>query len=233
MLDSNYSTCGEDISTSSELLSSSYQNSSSSTSEPTSSISSSSSLSSSSSSSSSSSILTNVIPANERSVLFASHRINESIIVCKRIIMLMEGQVFIDGPVEHFLNLLYQYYQVDVIVNNNDCNDNIDHVDYVDDDNYSNINSIYHHHHHHHNHHRCIHRFIVLLRSINVNQEVIERIVIYSSELIRITFNRKLMSISKLWKSLIYWKNMNIIKKYSFRAMELEEVLATIISKAK
>lgn len=55
---------------------------------------------------------------NERlqSVLFSSHRIDECLRLCDRVLILVEGQRYLDAPLDVFAQALGDYYQVDLFL---------------------------------------------------------------------------------------------------------------------
>ena len=63
--------------------------------------------------------------------------------------------------------------------------------------------------------------------------EMLERIVEYSPTLVRLTFEKRLVPLTKIWTILGDLKRDNVLEKYSFRTMGMEEALATIIASSK
>lgn len=49
-----------------------------------------------------------------QSLLFASHRLDECLAICGRVLMLHRGQAYFDGPMEAFDDIAQLFYQVDV-----------------------------------------------------------------------------------------------------------------------
>ena len=138
-------------------------------------------------------------------LLFTSHRVDEAFTLCNEIIMLIDGQIFMKCPSIAFIDLIHRYYQVDVYIN----------VEYTDD----NVRDIQE-------------AFLSRLYECIGGKSSIERIVIYGS-LLRLTFRKLEVPVTKLWNKLDMWRYHGIIKKYMFRAMELEEILATILVASK
>lgn len=60
-----------------------------------------------------------------------------------------------------------------------------------------------------------------------------ERVVEYSPTLLRLTFEKRLVPLSKLWITLEQLQRSGAIEKVSFRTMDMEEALATIIASSK
>jgi hypothetical protein len=170
----------------------------------------------------------------QQSLLMSSHRIDESLSLCDRVLMLVDGQTFLDGDINAFNDLAYQYYQVDVVLNaaynihtgggglsglsTSDCYVplSISLVDY----------------------------FVLQLESVckaaNIRDEnssssskCIERVVAYSETLVRVTFEKRLVPMSLIWHRLAQWRvEYDLVTRFSFRNMDMEEVLATVISTA-
>ena len=63
--------------------------------------------------------------------------------------------------------------------------------------------------------------------------ESYERVVQYNPNLMRLTFEKRLVPLTKVWKILGDLKEENVLEKYSFRTMGMEEALATIIASSK
>lgn len=49
-----------------------------------------------------------------RSALFASHRLDECVTLCDRVLLLFEGRVIFDGPMNAFENVTTLFYQLDI-----------------------------------------------------------------------------------------------------------------------
>ena len=60
-----------------------------------------------------------------------------------------------------------------------------------------------------------------------------ERVVEYSPTLIRLTFEKRLVPLTEVWSILGDLKRENVLERYSFRSMGMEEALATIIASTK
>ncbi len=62
--------------------------------------------------------------------------------------------------------------------------------------------------------------------------ESVERVVQYSPQLARLTFEKRLVRLSDVWTVLLDRKRSGLIRDYSFRAMDMEEVLSTTLEMA-
>jgi energy-coupling factor transporter ATP-binding protein EcfA2 len=141
---------------------------------------------------------TRAICSSHQGLIFSSHRIDESFAICEKVLMLVDGQVYINGPASMFLDLLSSFYQVDFILT-------------------LIINA---------------EQFLGIMLTFLGKIEMTERIVIYSPTFLRITFNKQRVPISRLWEELDEWMNNGQLDRYYFRSMEMEEILAIILSTA-
>jgi ABC-type multidrug transport system ATPase subunit len=139
-------------------------------------------------------------------LLFASHRVDEAFALCDEVLMLVNGQVFLQCPSLAFVELVHRYYQVDVYVCVDACADNVRDVQ---------------------------ESFLGRLFECIGGKTSVERIVIYGQVLIRLTFRKSQVSVTKLWNKLDMWRYHGLISKYLFRSMEMEEILATILVASK
>ena len=64
-------------------------------------------------------------------------------------------------------------------------------------------------------------------------KENIERIIKYSNNFIRFTFEKDLVSLYTIWNHLDQWIEELLINSYKFKNMDMEEVLSTIINSSK
>jgi len=193
----------------------------------------------------------------QQGMLFASHRIDESLAVCSRVLMLVRGKVFLDGPISMFHDLAYRYYQVDITLPSLSINDEMDHTkDNLDID----IGYAYQHDASPveaptpttEEANVRMDRFLCMIaqsllptsdaprnsdsssthakRETSIHTaEHLERCVIYSDTLVRITFQKRIVPISIMWEQLTRWQQSEVILTYAFRNMEMEEVLSSII----
>ena len=140
-------------------------------------------------------------------LLFASHRIDETISVCNKVLLLFRGQKYIDGDIRSFNEVAFKFYQVDVAVAASTAarvsgttliptaSDSTD----------------------------CIHELLSGMGNI-------ERVALYSDRLVRLTLEKEVVSLYSLWVRLEQLKRNRFIDSYAFRLMDTEEVLSTILS---
>jgi len=233
-------------------------------------------------------------PGRGRALLFASHRIDESIAVCGRVLMLAEGGLlYLDGSIDSFHALVHRFYQVDLILllpaataavvvvpvaaGTTTGSSGFDAVNSVNDvssdpeaEQLPQSRQQQQQQQHQEQEQEQDHGQATPLPQVQVPRhgydghillpsttssttssssmehvidsiaaevggfECIERIVVYSQSRLRITFEKRVVSISKIWQLLSTWKRKNkLLRKYSFRNMEMEEVLSTIIASSK
>lgn len=194
-------------------------------------------------------------------LLFASHRIDECITTCNRVVMLVEGRVYFDGSVHAFDQLATLFYQVDLVLS----------APREDVSSFSSFSSLpsrksdiieetewleTHRQEERSQDHTAPHRslqypisaspcpspspflshsgqviFGIGLRCGGLH--LLERVVEYSPTLVRLTFEKRLVPLTKVWDILGDLKRENVLDRYSFRSMALEEALATIIASSK
>jgi hypothetical protein len=169
-------------------------------------------------------------------VVFSSHRIDESLAVCDRVLMLVEGQTYLDGDMSAFHALAYQFYQVDVLLDGqynmhtnsllsplamSDCYVPLS-ISLSDFFLLHVANAC--------RQMQCADQPISSMKSPVSEGNCIERVVVYSDTLLRLTFEKRLVSMSALWTRLSEWRAQGLVAKHSFRAMDMEEVLATLIA---
>ena len=211
-------------------------------------------------------------------LLFASHRIDECISTCNRVLMLVEGSVYFDGSVHAFDELASLFYQVDLVlltssssssptitpipvsVNSStspyltfnpptnkiivdttlfstsySCQDQTPYP--VDRESKIALNVDHQEEEKSVDFHPSIcspSENIIMAISLRCGgMEMLERIVEYSPTLVRLTFEKRLVPLTKIWTILGDLKRDNVLEKYSFRTMGMEEALATIIASSK
>lgn len=145
----------------------------------------------------------------QQGLLFASHRIDETIAVCNKVLLLFKGQKYIDGNISSFNEVAFKFYQVDVVITNFSC-------EATKKVNPGAFSSIY--------------EFVDCIYDILNGMENVERVVVYSDNLVRFTFEKALVRLSSLWMRLAQFKQLAVIESYAFRLMDTEEVLSTIIA---
>ena len=187
-------------------------------------------------------------------LLFASHRIDECVSTCNRVLMLVEGSVYFDGSVHAFDQLASLFYQVDLVLpsplapvgsssfssfasipsnqpmSSEEANwleaqrkkeEGLeDSPTRTDDDPGSAFRS-------------PSERVIFEIGRLCGGLHLFERVVEYSPTLIRLTFEKRLVPLTEVWSILGDLKRENVLERYSFRSMGMEEALATIIASTK
>ena len=167
---------------------------------------------------------------HHQTVLFASHRIDECVQVCSRVIMVHGGRLHFDGVLKTFDELCSRFYQVDIVAHRglepvpcpgtlpphtlNGISSTGFIMDVVNDlkrtftgtPGVSNL-------------------------STNSSDESVNfiRVVVYSPRFARLTIEKRSLPLSLLWIQLQKLKVDEVISKYSFRKMDMEEMLAIII----
>ncbi len=168
----------------------------------------------------------------KQALLFASHRIDESLAICDRVLMLSEGQVFLDGPIARFSELAARFFQLDVLLNSEyNLHSNAVLCSLAMSDSYIPLSI------------SLVDFFVLQLANAACSSSSkagggealghkrnIERVVSYSSTLVRVTFEKRLVPISSMYAHLSLLREQGLVLRFSFRAMDLEEVLATVIA---
>lgn len=132
----------------------------------------------------------------EQSLIFSSHRIDESFAICDKVLMLVDGQVYIDGPSSIFIDLMTSYYQVDILLTPTSTNEDLFHI---------------------------VEQYFGSL-------QLLERVVVYNDRLLRLTLHKQRVPVSRWWSALLTWQHNQVVACFYFRTMEMEEILATILS---
>jgi ABC-type multidrug transport system ATPase subunit len=168
-----------------------------------------------------------------QSMLFTSHRVDECIDICNRVVMLSGGRTVFDGPTSSFESLSTQFYQVDVWFATEP-------TELTSADGLS-----------------------VLLAALQADPAVLatghagltERAVYYGVDLCRITFDKTVVPLSVCWRTLEAFQTHSVggqgptgsqqrnsssasvtagcVSRYSFRAIDMEEILAILIAHTK
>lgn len=215
-------------------------------------------------------------------LLFASHRIDECISTCNRVLMLVEGNVYFDGSVHAFDQLASLFYQIDLVLpttippspspstpsstsstpsasslQTNIFSSKVDeissslppplspHLPAL----HSIVNQVQIVSNEDQNREResssdnvakisppflsPTERVMFKISERCGGLELVERIVEYSPTLVRVTFEKRLVPLTKIWNILGDLRRENVLEKYSFRTMGMEEALATIIASSK
>ena len=161
-------------------------------------------------------------------ILFSSHRIDECVRVCDRVLMLYNGEIKFDGPMQTFDQLATFFYQIDILLpvttplsssipsSTNTIKDTEDIEPMNDTQTTFRISE-----------HML--QVVRMLESVAIDPKgKCLRIVEYSSWLARLTCEKKVLPMSALWRKLMELKKIGIIQKYSFRCMDMEEILSII-----
>jgi hypothetical protein len=200
---------------------------------------------------------------SHQGLLFASHRIDECISTCDRVLMLVAGRLYFDGSVHAFDELATHFYQVDLVLspitrgsllelkilelklgtetkadkcspqsfNSSDSSNNVDSDNGNVPNSYGDSSS-------------CGSndstpgdlspaRRIIRIIGLKGGGLNFERVVEYSPTLVRLTFEKRLVSLTEVWSILGSLKKEGLLERYSFRVMGMEEALATIIASSK
>lgn len=179
-------------------------------------------------------------------LLFASHRIDECISTCNRVVMLVEGRVYFDGSVHAFDQLAGLFYQADIVLPVPSASGSSSFSSFLEmppsrfmskeetnwlegqnrkekDSSTIQINPLY-----------TPSEFVISEVGRRCGGlHLLERVVEYSPTLIRFTFEKRLVPLSKAWSVMGALTGEGAAERYSFRAMGMEEALATIIASSK
>lgn len=166
----------------------------------------------------------------QQGLLFASHRIDECNSLCDRVIIIHEGMLFFDGPISSFSSIASSFYQVDIY---------LPQVFVTSPPNKQGIG-----------YHESDSHQVNRLRAMKQKRKqknvidsldmfckemgsTFERLLIYSTNLIRITFEREHLPISAIWRQLETIRLHGDIERYAFREMDMEEALSNMIESTK
>jgi len=145
-------------------------------------------------------------------LLFSSHRIDETVSVCNKVLLLLQGQKYMEGSIKSFNAVAFKFFQVDVTI---DPHLQKSGLLSVEQDNGSNMRA-----------------FLAHMSVVCNGESNIERIVVYSNSLVRLTFEKEVMSLFMVWKFLdeMVKTKSSDVRSFAFKVMDMEEVLATLIS---
>ena len=166
---------------------------------------------------------------SHQTVLFASHRMEECLVICRRVLLLLGGKLLFDGNISDFSTISDLFYQVDIEID-------IDLPRKSISGPWS--TSIF------------LQQLLQRLQfCLSLSTETIdccqlyERMICYSDTLIRITFEKQKCPVSVAWDVLTdhgegcgretNYEFASIIRSVSFRTMNMEEIFAVIIDGAK
>lgn len=140
-------------------------------------------------------------------MIFSSHRLDECVQLCDRALMMYDAQLQFDGAMHTLSELCGMFFQVDI------------HLVPVSDAVYSAVTPM--------------DNFLsILIDSIGPGSPI-ERVVVYSAELIRITFGKNRVRFSTIWRALQKLANDQQILQYTFRCIDIEDIFSIIISNSK
>lgn len=200
--------------------------------------------------------LKHAVDSESQALLFASHRIDESLAVCERVLMLVEGQVYLDAPIHCMHDLAHRFYQVDISLSATytaplhggdlsqqdtplqECGlpldeedvgiamDNVGEFPEQAQQQRKQLQSTAG------TSEERLKEFIAELALSVGGRCNLERVVTYSNTLLRITLQRDRVPVTVVWTQLAVWLESDRIRSYAFRSMEMEEVLSTILATA-
>jgi ABC-type multidrug transport system ATPase subunit len=166
-----------------------------------------------------------------QAMVFASHRMEECLVVCNRVLLLFGGRLQFDGPISEFSKVTDLFYQVDIEI----CS-----MPSCRGANSANAS------------HNVLNQFVnsllYKLRAVLFPESVegdgapttvFERIVRYSTSKVRFTIEKTKCPLSVMWSILAEWKSEawespNIcITSFSLRKMSIEEIFAAMVDAAK
>jgi len=157
-------------------------------------------------------------------VIFSSHRIHECLRVCTRVLMLYNGRLHFDGPMDTFDKLASLFYQLDITLPSRDE---------VSDSSSLNVapaSKVVK---------SCVDEVISELKEVvcagagrprdaqNEDQSI--RVVRYSDFFVRITCKKTAFPLSRMWTALMNIRDRGDVLKFSFRCMDMEDVLSFVI----
>ena len=175
-----------------------------------------------------------------QSILFASHRLQECLSVCNRVLMLYNGVLVYDGSINTFNSLSELFYQIDIKIPKLNHNKYIQLIDNI----YklqliNNLDTMYIQAYRSDINNDKTDYIIQILKSIYTKNKIAKlnsslfRVIKYSAYYIRLTIDKTNYPLSKIWNILSILKTYNLIDIYLFRQVEMEDVLALIIEMSK
>lgn len=178
-----------------------------------------------------------VLPSAQ-AILFASHRMEECLVVCRRVLLLFGGRVQFDGPISEFSKVTDLFYQVDVEI-----------YEQLKGGEQSNASSLLS------TPPTTVHtmtnfidaflrklQFALLTKGPATSSPLyfaFERIVRYSNTKVRFTFEKSKCPLSVVWSVLAEWKTeawepqVTMLSSMSLRKMSIEEIFAAMVDAAK
>jgi ABC-2 type transport system ATP-binding protein len=191
------------------------------------------------------------LPASQ-AMIFASHRMEECLVICRRVLLLFGGRLQFDGPISEFAKVTDLFYQVDVEIED-ECFQS--YVSASTDFNSKARMSTF------------VEVFLNKLQlAVSIGSSgdssgsdggsriFVERIVRYSNSLVRFTFEKTKCPLSVMWNVLTEWNTQchtpqqqtqshtqtqtqiqtpSLIRSMSLRKMSMEEIFAAMVDSAK
>jgi ABC-type multidrug transport system ATPase subunit len=168
------------------------------------------------------SYLANLPP--HQAMIFASHRLDECLRICRRVFMLYGGRIQFDGDMTILDSISDLFYQIDVslvskVIKDGDLSSPRSPSPPED-------------------HTALVSEFLDCFReslqrqhsSLSNGGGELERVVVYNPSLVRMTLEKNLVPFSRAWTILDQMSQRGAIDKYSFRRMDMEEIFAIILS---
>jgi ABC-type multidrug transport system ATPase subunit len=161
--------------------------------------------------------------ASEQGLLFASHRVDECVLTCDKIVVLCEGRAVLHGPIRDFYDMATEFYLLDLRVINR-------------------TRSL-----------SAIHEFVALMRrallsrmgpsphrqdraggheqhgNFNSGNSVFTNVIVYSPTLVRVMCRKSDVPLSVMWTLVEEMSIAKCIRHYFFRDVGMEEVLSVLI----
>ena len=149
-------------------------------------------------------------------LLFASHRLDECLRVCQRVVMLLSGTKQFDGPMTALDSVSGLFYQVDVNIVVPFAADGNSHGDGKS----------------------AMKNFLTIMATtlgttLGSPDMCLERSVVYSDSLVRLTLEKLVVPYSVAWTTLSILTRDGLVEKYAYRCMDMEEIFSIMVSSSK
>lgn len=149
-----------------------------------------------------------------QALLFTSHRVDECLRTCDKIIVLREGKVTFNGPIKQFYKMSSEFYMVDVAVYTNSSEDIVGTTSFL-----------------------AAIRGEIISKLQNSNPakrttKVFVNSIVYCPGQLRIMGQKSLVPMTVFWTVLEELQSSKQIKHYDFRDIGMEEVLSILISES-
>lgn len=150
---------------------------------------------------------------DDQGLLFASHRVEECVSVCDRIVVMCDGHVVLNGPINRFYDISVEYYVVDLNICNKfwsisaaaEC------IDFMKS--------------------QLADRLSTDMAKREAKATVFTSCVVYSPTLARVMCRKNQVPLSVMWTLLEEMSISKHIRGYYFRDVGMEEILSVVISK--